>query len=139
MTFAPDHFNVWMEIPVSDLDKAVSFYNDVFKTELRRVIDMGPNEIAIFPTKELGGIAGHLYPGKPAQNGTGPTIHLACPDTLEETMERFAAKGERSFPIRLPFRRGALPMASTRTEIPSACSHADLRLTGCRLRKEPAS
>ncbi len=93
MTFAPDHFNVWMEIPVSDLDKAVSFYNDVFKTELRRVIDMGPNEIAIFPTKEQGGIAGHLYPGKPAQNGTGPTIHLACPDTLEETMERFAAKG----------------------------------------------
>lgn len=93
MTFAPDHFNVWMEIPVSDLDKAVSFYNDVFKTELRRVIDMGPNEIAIFPTKEQGGIAGHLYPGKPAQNGTGPTIHLACPDTLEETTERFAAKG----------------------------------------------
>ena len=62
MTFTPDHFNVWMEIPVSDLDKAVSFYNDVFKTELRRVTDMGPNEIAIFPAKER--ITGVELPGE---------------------------------------------------------------------------
>jgi predicted enzyme related to lactoylglutathione lyase len=109
MTFTPDNFTVWMEIPVSDLNKAVSFYNDVFKTELRRVADMGPNEIAIFPAKEPGGIAGHLYPGKPAQNGTGPTIHLACPDTLEETMERFAAKGGQiiSDPASIPAGRFA--------------------------------
>jgi predicted enzyme related to lactoylglutathione lyase len=109
MTFTPENFNVWMEIPVSDLDSAVRFYNDVFKTELKRVTDMGPNEFAIFPTKEQSGVAGHLYPGTPAQKGTGPTVHLACPDSLEATMERFARAGGEviSDPIAIPAGRFA--------------------------------
>ncbi|MCV0425352.1 MAG: VOC family protein [Roseibium sp.] len=104
MTFTPDQFTVWTEIPVLDLDKAISFYNDVFKTELKRVTDMGPNHIAIFPTKDPNGVAGHLYPGKPAEKGSGPTVHLACPDTLEETMERFAKAGGEvvSDPVAIP-------------------------------------
>ena len=108
MTFVPDNFNVWMEIPVSDLDKAVSFYNEVFKTELTRVADMGPNEFAMFPAKDRG-VAGHLYPGTSAARGTGPTVHLACPDTLEETMERFARAGGEiiSDPVAIPAGRFA--------------------------------
>lgn len=110
MTFTPQHFNVWMEIPVTDLDKAIEFYNAVFKTELKLVTDMGPNPIAMFPvTEDATGVAGHLYPGKPAPKGTGPTIHLACPDTLEETMERFAENGGEilSDPIAIPAGRFA--------------------------------
>ena len=109
MTFAPDYFTVWMEIPVSDLDKAISFYNEVFQTELDRITDMGPNHIAMFPTKDKMGIAGHLYPGKPAAKGTGPTVHIACPDSLEETMERFAKAGGEvvSDPIPIPAGRFA--------------------------------
>ncbi|EEE44268.1 VOC family protein [Roseibium alexandrii] len=109
MTFKPQHFNVWMEIPVSDLDKAIVFYNNVFQTELNLVTDMGPNPFAMFPTSEENGVAGHLYPGKPADKGTGPTIHIACPDTLEETMERFAKAGGEviSDPIPIPAGRFA--------------------------------
>ncbi|WP_420411264.1 VOC family protein [Roseibium sp.] len=109
MTFKPDNFTVWMEIPVSDLDKAIEFYNNVFKTELNLITDMGPNHIAMFPCNCENGIAGHLYPGKPAPKGTGPTIHLACPDTLEETMERFAKAGGEvlSDPIPIPAGRFA--------------------------------
>ncbi|MCX2723450.1 VOC family protein [Roseibium salinum] len=103
MTFTPDHFSVWIEIPVTDLDRAVSFYNDVFTTELTRVSDSGPNEFAMFPVKN-GGCAGHIYPGTPPARGTGPTVHLACPDTLEGTMERFAKAGGDviSDPIAIP-------------------------------------
>jgi len=93
MTFMPENFTVWVEIPVTDLEKAIGFYNGVFKTELKLVTDMGPNHIAIFPTNTENGVAGHLYPGKPAEKGAGPTVHLACPDSLEETMERFANAG----------------------------------------------
>jgi uncharacterized protein len=109
MTFMPDNFNVWMEIPVSDLDKAISFYNDVFKTELKLITDMGPNHIAIFPTKEDGGVAGHLYPGKPSAKGTGATIHIMCPDSLEATMERFIKRGGEvvSDPVAIPAGRFA--------------------------------
>lgn len=109
MSFKPDHFTVWMEIPVSDLDQAIRFYNDVFKTDLGRITDMGPNEFAMFPSNGEGGVAGHLYPGKPAQKGTGPTIHLACPDSLEATMERFANAGGEviSDPVAIPSGRFA--------------------------------
>lgn len=108
MTFIPDHFTIWIEIPVSDMEKAVSFYNQVFQTELIRVTDMGPNEIAMFPAKD-GGRAGHLYPGKPPAKGTGATVHLACPDTLEDTMERFAQAGGEvvSDPVAIPAGRFA--------------------------------
>ena len=64
MTFKPDNFTVWIELPVTDLDKATTFYNDVFQTELIRE-DMAPNPIAMFPTADGKGCAGHLYPGKP--------------------------------------------------------------------------
>jgi len=104
MSFKPENFTVWMEIPVTDLDRSIEFYNTVFKTELNKVSDMGPNEFAMFPTAPNEGVAGHLYPGKPAEKGTGPTIHLACPDTLEDTMERLANAGGEvvSDPIAIP-------------------------------------
>ncbi|WP_305986385.1 VOC family protein [Roseibium sp. MMSF_3544] len=110
MTFTPDHFTVWMEIPVVDLEKAIAFYNDVFQTELKLITDMGPNPIAMFMTKdEKTGTAGHLYPGKPAEKGSGPTIHLLCPDGLEATMERFVKAGGEvvSDPIGIPAGRFA--------------------------------
>lgn len=108
MTFKPDNFTVWIELPVTDLDKATAFYNDVFQTELIRE-DMAPNPIAMFPTTDGEGCAGHLYPGKPPAKGTGPTVHLACPDTLEATMERFVKAGGEivSDPIAIPAGRFA--------------------------------
>ena len=104
MTFKPDHFCVWFELPVSDLEAAKTFYNHVFQTELKHE-DMEPNPIVMFPAKdEKTGIAGHLYLGKPPAKGTGPTVHLACPDTLEATMDRFASSGGEvvSDPIAIP-------------------------------------
>lgn len=92
MTFAPENFTAWVEIPVTDMDRARAFYDAVFQTELF-VEETGPNPVAFFPTKPQGGVAGHLYPGKPAPAGTGSTIHLLCPDTLEKTMERWSAEG----------------------------------------------
>ena len=63
----------------------------------------------MFPTSNPTGVAGHLYPGKPAPDGTGPTIHLACPDTLEEALERVTKAGGRvvSDPISIPAGRFA--------------------------------
>lgn len=108
MSFQPDNFTVWIELPVTDLDKSIAFYNDVFQTELNRVEDMGPNHFAMFPSKG-DGVAGHLYPGTPPAKGTGPTVHLACPDTLEATMERFSRAGGEivSDPIAIPSGRFA--------------------------------
>ncbi len=82
---------VWSEIPVSDMNKAVAFYNEVFGYDMR-IDETGPNPMAI-----LGGVmdgaGGHLYPGKAAGDGAGPTLHLGVPDTLEATMSRCSKAG----------------------------------------------
>ena len=103
MSFTPEHFTVWAEIPATDLDRAVAFYSQVFDTELTKD-DSGPNPVAMFPTSTPGGVAGHLYPGKPAADGAGPTIHLACPDNLEDSLARVTEAGGKvlSDPIAIP-------------------------------------
>lgn len=92
MSFTPDNFTVWTEIPVTDLERGMAFYGKVFKTSLKK-IDCEENEFAMFPTESETGIAGHLYPGKPAPKGTGPTIHLASPDKVEDALERVKDAG----------------------------------------------
>jgi len=90
--FTPPHFTVWSEIPVTDLDRAIDFYNAVFLIALKKD-ETGPNPMAMFPTYDPDGVAGHLYPGKPAGDGAGPTVHFACPDTLEDALARVKAAG----------------------------------------------
>ncbi len=103
MNFTPENFTVWAEIPVTDMDRAIAFYNKVFDTELKKD-DTGPNPMARFPTTNPAGVAGHLYPGKPAPEGTGPTIHLASPESLDDALERVKEAGGRvlSEPISIP-------------------------------------
>lgn len=94
MTYVPAHSTVWAEIPVTDLDKAMAFYTEVTRIALNKITDMGPNPIAIFANEDMQtGVAGHLYPGKPAVDGAGPTVHLASPGKLEDTVARVKAAG----------------------------------------------
>ncbi|WP_106745806.1 VOC family protein [Yoonia maritima] len=91
------HAVAWTEIPVTDMEKSVTFYNDVFDFGMT-IDNSGPNPMAMFgATGNV--IGGHLYPGKPAADG-GNTIHLYVPDGLEATMKRCeAAGGEIVSPI----------------------------------------
>ena len=87
----PPNTAVWFEIPVTDLARAKAFYAAVVGAELEDQAD-GPNPVANFPMASEQAVSGHLYPGKPAPRGTGPTISLAVAD-LEASMARVAAAG----------------------------------------------
>ena len=92
---------VWGEIPVTDMEKAVAFYNKVFGYQ-STIDNTGPNPMATLgPSMETAGA--HLYPGKPATDN-GNTIHLGLPDTLEEGMARCTEAGGEivSPPISIP-------------------------------------
>jgi predicted enzyme related to lactoylglutathione lyase len=82
---------VWSEIPVSDMKKAVAFYNATFGWTMT-IDESGPNPMAI-----LGGnmetVGGHLYPGKPATAGNGPTVHISVADRLEDAAIRCRKAG----------------------------------------------
>lgn len=104
---APANTVVWTEIPVTDLDRARAFYSAVLGRALT-VEEDGPNPmVALSGDMNDPGTAGHLYPGRPAPEGTGSTIHLAAPGPLEEVMDRIRDAGGRvtSDPIPIPVGR----------------------------------
>ncbi|MGI3184850.1 VOC family protein [Nioella aestuarii] len=93
MSFAPAHTTVWIELPISDLTAAMAFYAKATGLNLKRE-QMGPNETAIFQAADFAsGVAGHLYEGKPAGDGTGPTVHLATQGKLEDAIGRVTEAG----------------------------------------------
>jgi predicted enzyme related to lactoylglutathione lyase len=97
---------VWGEIPVTDMDKAVAFYSDVFGYEMT-IDTTGPNPMALLGGS-MNSAGGHLYPGTPAPDG-GNTIHLGLPGSLEDGMARCQAAGGQvvSLPITIPAGRFA--------------------------------
>jgi predicted enzyme related to lactoylglutathione lyase len=81
---------VWAEIPVSDLDRAVRFYNAVFDYQMT-VDRSGPKAMALLGNQmEVAGA--NLYEGTPARAG-GPTVHLELPGDLESGVARLQDAG----------------------------------------------
>ena len=108
MTFTPDNAVVWTEIPVRDIDRGIAFYSQVFDFDMTKD-ESGPNPMAMCPVKDLAtGTAGHIYPGEPAAPGTGPTVHIQVPDSLEPAVDRFEKSIDKSVP-RLPPRKWCSP------------------------------
>lgn len=95
----------WSEIPVSNLEKAVNFYSTVFKWTMK-IDTTGPVPMADFGGTDAPG-GGHLYAGKPAVDGSGPTVHMVVPDSLEDAIARCEGAGGKvtSDPIPLPMGR----------------------------------
>ena len=96
----------WSEIPVTNMEKAVAFYQAVFGYDMT-IDESGPNPMALLGgTMERAG--GHLYPGTPAADG-GNTIHLGVLGKLEDAMERCTKAGGDvvSPPISIPAGRFA--------------------------------
>lgn len=83
---------VFTEIPASDPERASKFYETFLQAPLVKD-DSGPNPIWMFPYAEGGHPAGHVYPGKPAPAGVGPTAHFAVIDDLADAMARVRAGG----------------------------------------------
>ncbi|MCV2882617.1 VOC family protein [Actibacterium sp. XHP0104] len=93
MSYKPQNPVVWTEIPVHDLDKAMAFYRTVFDYELEVMDEDGMKMAMIKSEKDMEGVAGHLYVGKPGGDGSGPVIHLCVPDTVEDAMDRLVNAG----------------------------------------------
>lgn len=89
--FIPENAVVWTEIPVTDMARAKAFYAAVVGNDLADQ-EGGPNPMSVFTSKAQDAVSGHIYPGKPAAPGTGPTIHVAV-EAVERAMEIVAANG----------------------------------------------
>lgn len=102
MTDIPNDQLVWVEMPANDLNRAKGFYEAVLQTTLIENSD-GPQPIHMIPSKG-DAMCGHLYEGKPATAGDGPTPHFSTTSELTDAMDRVKAAGGEvvSEPIPLP-------------------------------------
>lgn len=93
---------VWTEIPVRDLEKAISFYNAAFGWKME-VYEDSPMPIAILGGR-MNTVSGNLYEGKPAAPGTGNIIHIGLTVPLETAMEDWVKAGGKvtSDPVEIP-------------------------------------
>lgn len=89
--FLPPKASIWFEIPVTDMEAARRFYGAILENELSLEED-GPNPTAMFAARDPGA-SGHVYPGRPAPAGTGPTVHLAVAAPLEDGLKRVTENG----------------------------------------------
>jgi uncharacterized protein len=75
----------WFEIPVSDLDRAVAFYEAVLGVKLRREV-FGGRPMAIFPYSD-GGVGGALlHDPRRAPSADGSILYLHVGDRLEQAL-----------------------------------------------------
>lgn len=103
MTFKPEHTVVWSEFPTANMDKATAFYKSVFGYDFYSD-ESGPNPVTMASTSEQSGVSFHIYPGKPAGDGSGPTIHLGLPGKLEDGIAAWKKAGGKVLtdPITIP-------------------------------------
>ena len=92
----------WFEIPVSDMDRAIKFYEPVMQVSLRRE-KMDSAELAVFPHEDpaTGGALAKFEGIIPSVQGAIIYLHT---DNLTATLDRVAsAGGECVFgPLALP-------------------------------------
>ncbi|MCT4644826.1 MAG: hypothetical protein N4A74_07570 [Carboxylicivirga sp.] len=80
----------WAEIPVSNIERAISFYNKVFKLSLT-LLDFGHEKMALLPNDE--GALSQSDGFKPSNNGA--LLSFSVPDSMEATIKRLQNSGGR--------------------------------------------
>jgi uncharacterized protein len=90
------HTVVWFDIPVSDMDRAVRFYEAVTETKLQRLSLPTGEETALFEAREEGGATGCLFRSpndKPSEFGS--RVYLNAEPSIEAWIARVEAAGGR--------------------------------------------
>ncbi len=89
----------YFEIPVSDMDRAIAFYETVFSISLERTVIDG-HEMALFPSSEnSSGISGALAKGDSyVPSAAGPRIYFSV-ENIDETLSKAVeAGGQVAYP-----------------------------------------
>jgi predicted enzyme related to lactoylglutathione lyase len=84
----------WFELPVIDLDRAVTFYNTVLGTRLSDTAEADDRRFAMFPVED--GVTGAVVQGEGyVPSADGALVFLNAGDALEPVVNRVEAAGGR--------------------------------------------
>lgn len=83
----------WFEIPVSDMDRSVAFYERILGVTLRREVISGMS-LAVFPASENGGVKGCLMEvEKVSPHTDGVLLYLNAGPSVNAVLDRVRAQG----------------------------------------------
>lgn len=86
----------WFEIPVNDLNRAKTFYDQVFGTQLS-LNEMGPFKMAWFPMEREGsGAPGTLIKGEGHSPSHAGTLVYFSVEDLEGTLKKIQDRGGKT-------------------------------------------
>lgn len=86
---------VWFDIPVSDLDRAIRFYEAVTQSRMQRLTLDNGDETALFASQD-GGVTGSLYKSPEDQPSRfGSRVYLNAEPSIDDWIERIKAAGGR--------------------------------------------
>jgi uncharacterized protein len=86
----------WFEIPVTDLERAIKFYESVFGVKLSRN-QMGPLKMAWFTwTEDATGAAGSLVKAERYTPSHAGTLVYMTVDDIDKTLARINANGGKT-------------------------------------------
>jgi len=81
----------WFEIPVSDYERAVTFYENILQCDLKREV-MDGFDMAVFPADDVG-VAGSLIKADFLQpGGQGCVIYLNVEGMMDGVLQRAQAR-----------------------------------------------
>ncbi len=83
----------WFEIPVTDIHRAISFYETVFDIKIQ-FLDLGGPKMGLFPEVEgaQGSPGGLMQYDSYVPSHEGTLVYLSC-DDLQNEMDRIEAAG----------------------------------------------
>jgi predicted enzyme related to lactoylglutathione lyase len=85
------HNVVWFELPVSDLDRATTFYEAAFATQLK-TDERFPN-LAMFTRQTETAVTGALVADGRKPSADGAIVYLNCDGDLDGVLKRAQAAG----------------------------------------------
>lgn len=80
----------WFEIPVSDMDRAKKFYENIFETKID-ILDLGVLKMAVFPHLETGCALCMNKNYVPSQDGV--LVYLNASPDLDAVLQKIEAAG----------------------------------------------
>lgn len=82
----------WFELPASDLERAIRFYEGILGKPMRRET-MGGTSMGVFPYQQQG-VGGAVVVGmQPTANGAGPVVYLTAESEFDAILSRIEAAG----------------------------------------------
>jgi predicted enzyme related to lactoylglutathione lyase len=94
----------WFEIPVSDMDRGIAFYEKLLGITLRRE-NISGMDLAVFPADEANGVKGALMGvDKVSPSDNGVLLYLNAGHSLAAALDRLEAAGGKLVlpPVTLP-------------------------------------